>query len=80
MAKPEVTDGVTRISPREKSERKEFLAYSIEEAANALKKILSAGLNRRAIVVLVAEETKVTRGEINSVLTALENLHKTYCT
>lgn len=74
-----VTDGITRIGPAEKTERKELLAHTIEQACEALKKLLNSGLNRNAIVTLVAAETKLPKTTIGQVLVSLENLAKTYC-
>ena len=83
---PGVTDGLTRIRPDEKSERKEMLALSIEQACDALKKILSSGLNKRAIIVLVQDAVKtngrgqtIGLGEVETVLEALEGLAAKYC-
>jgi len=74
-----VTDGVTRINPGEKTERKEILALTIEQACEAMKKLLSSGLNRKAIVTLVQADTALGKREIESVLSSLEGLAKTYC-
>lgn len=79
MTASRVTDGLTRIDPREKSDRKEILAKDIEAAGEALRKLLNSGLNRYAIVTLVAQETKVPKRSIERVIDSLSNLHRTYC-
>lgn len=79
MAKPMATDGLTTIRPTEKTERPALLAHTIEQACDALRKLLNSGLNRKAIIILVADDTRVGRQEINLVLQSLENLSKTYC-
>jgi hypothetical protein len=73
------TDGLTTINPKEKTERKEFLAHTIEEASGALKRLLEAGVNRKAIVTLVAEDARLGKREVEKVIDSLANLHKTYC-
>jgi len=79
MVAPRVNDGLETISPREKSERKELLALSIEQACEALKKLLNSGLNRNAIITLVAADTKLPKTTIGQVLNSLQDLSKTYC-
>ncbi len=79
MVTTKVNDGITRIGPGEKSERKEILALTIEQASEALRKLLNSGLNRKAIVILVQAETKLGMGAIEQVIDSLSNLSKTYC-
>jgi hypothetical protein len=54
------------------------LAKSIEEIATGVRKIRSAGLNDRAIEVLLRDSSGVGIAEIQKVLSALENLDKRY--
>lgn len=74
-----VTDGLTDIKKGDKTERRPLLAADIEAATAALKKILASGLNRKAIILLVSQDSGVGRTEVGRILTSLENLHRTYC-
>lgn len=47
----------------------------ISEAADALKK---SGLNQRAVVVLLADKTKIAKGTIEDVLDGLADLRSDY--
>lgn len=58
---------------------REVLAQSIvkiSEAATALRK---SGLNRKAVIVLVAHSSGVPQREIKAVLDSLETLKQDYC-
>jgi len=86
--KTRVTDGLTIINPKEKSDRKEILALTIEQACGVMKKLLDSGINRRAIIVLVHDacpkgnyrHTGASRRQVGDVLDALAELSETYCT
>lgn len=79
MSASTVSDGLTRISPRETSDRKELLALSIEQASAALSKLLESGLNKRAIVTLVSADCGIPKRNVETVIDSLASLHKTYC-
>jgi DNA polymerase III delta prime subunit len=54
------------------------LADSVRKIEKAMKDINESGLNRKAIVVLLAESTGVSRRDINAVLNGLEQLGAEY--
>lgn len=56
----------------------EVLAQSIVSMSASLKRLTKSGLNRKAIVVLVAHDTKLGHGQIENVLGSLERLAQTY--
>ncbi len=55
------------------------LATAIRDIGEAARKLKSSGLNRRAIVLLLAESSKVPRRSVDAVLYAMEQLEKDYC-
>lgn len=55
------------------------LAERLTAIQTSLQAVLDSGLNRRAIVTLLHDSTKVSRGNIESVLDGLENIRKHYC-
>jgi hypothetical protein len=57
---------------------KEILATAIVEISDAVQKLYKSGLNRRAVVALVADDTKLGKGTIETVLDSLLDLRKTY--
>jgi hypothetical protein len=62
----------------EKPVTKEVLATSIVAISDAVKKLYDGGLNRRAVVALIADDTKLGKGTIETVLNSLLDLRKTY--
>jgi hypothetical protein len=57
---------------------KEVLATAIIQICNAVHKLYNSGLNRRAVIALIADDTKLGKGTIDTVLASLLNLRKTY--
>lgn len=57
---------------------KEVLATAIIQICNAVQKLYTSGLNRRAVVALIADDTKLGKGTIETVLSSLLDLRKTY--
>lgn len=57
----------------------EVLASAIRDIGAAAKKLAASGLNRKAIVLLVADSSKCSRGAVNAVLDALASLERDYC-
>lgn len=55
-------------------------AQAIVDMSKSLQKLLSSGLNRKAVVVLVAHDAKISKRDVEDVLVSLEDLAKTYCT
>ena len=56
----------------------EVLAQAIVNISSSFKKLLKSGLNRRAVIALVANDTGLGRGTIGCVLDSIENLAKNY--
>ena len=56
------------------------IAQSIVRIDKAVKRITRGGLNRDAIVTLLARSTNVTRNDIQAVLNGLDQLRKRYTT
>lgn len=55
------------------------LATAIRDIGEAARKLRQSGLNRRAVVLLLAESSKVPRGAVNAVLDAIEQLERDFC-
>lgn len=56
----------------------EVLADAILKISDAAKSLEKSGLNKRAIIALIADDTKLGKGTINTVLNSLEDLAKNY--
>lgn len=56
----------------------EITAQSIEAIAAGMKKLNNTRLTRRALVILIAEQSHVNRGDILKVLDSLDTLEKTW--
>lgn len=56
----------------------EIIAQSIETIAEGMKKLNSTRLTRRALVILLAEQSHVNRGDVIKVLDSLDQLEKTW--
>ena len=63
----------------DKPETTEILAEAIVRIGEAFAKLQESGLNRKAIVILIQAETKLSRQQINLVLNALTQLRGWYC-
>jgi hypothetical protein len=57
---------------------KEILATSILQISDAVKKLYDSGLNRHAVVALLADDTKLGKKTIETVLDSLLDLKRTY--
>lgn len=57
---------------------KEVLATAIIEISESAKQLAKSGLNRKGIIALLNDDTKLGKGIIETVLLSLENLAKTY--
>jgi hypothetical protein len=57
---------------------KEVLATAIIQICNAVRKLEKSGLNRKAVIALINDDTKLGKGIIETVLLSLGNLAKTY--
>jgi len=57
---------------------KSVLATAILQISAGVKDLEKTGLNRRAVVALLADDTKLGKGTINTVLNSLGDLAKNY--
>lgn len=60
-------------------EEQENLASAITKISDNLDTLLKSGLNKRAIIVLLQDATRIRRGDIKAVLDALPRLKEMYC-
>ena len=56
-----------------------ILAEWILDISNSMSKLESSGLNKKAIIVLVHDDCKVSKKVIAQVLNSLESLRQNYC-
>lgn len=56
----------------------EVIAQSIEAIAVGMKELNSTRLTRRALVILLAEQSHVNRGDVIKILDALDSLERTW--
>jgi hypothetical protein len=54
------------------------LADAVVTISKAMKRLTKSGLNRKAIVVLIADDTRLPRRDINAVLDSIETLAEVY--
>lgn len=69
---------VTIAQDPENPVKREILAQSIVDISTSFNKLTRSGLNRRAIVVLIADDTKFSKGAIEAVLKSLDSLAQNY--
>lgn len=67
------------VKKSEPAESKEILAEAIVRIGDAFAALQRNGLNKRAIVVLIQAETKLSQRDITTVLDALPRLKGWYC-
>jgi len=67
------------IKNQEKPETREVLAEAIIRISEGLTSLEKSGLNRKAIVALIADGTTVGKPDIRTVLDALARLKGWYC-
>lgn len=56
----------------------EVLAAAIVQISDSVKKLYASGLNKRAVVALIADDTKLGKKTIETVLNSLSDLRKSY--
>lgn len=59
--------------------KKEILAESIVRIGQEIGALNKSGLNRRAIIILLADLTRVKRDDIAAILDAIPELQARYC-
>lgn len=57
---------------------REVLAQAIIHISNSFTRLLKSGMNKRAIIILIAYDTKLGIGQIENVLGSLERLAINY--
>src|SRR5271167_340899 len=57
---------------------KSVLATAITQISDSVKSLEKTGLNRRAVIALLADDTKLGKGTITTVLNSLGDLAKNY--
>lgn len=67
------------VQDAEKEIPKPVLAQAILDISASARKLSQSGLNHRAIVALIADNSKVAKGTIEVVLNNLEDLAENYC-
>ena len=67
-----------RVTEPEDEQQEEDLAKAIRSISRSARKLTKSGLNRRAMVVLLADATKLPRRDIESVLDSLDELADRY--
>lgn len=68
-----------KIKKSEPPESTEILAEAIVNIGNATKKMMSSGMNKKAIIVLIHDKTKLPKSTITTVLDSLPQLERWYC-
>jgi len=66
------------VQDEESPVEKDVLATAIVQISSAMKRLSKSGINRKGIVALVNDDTKLGKGLIETVLISLENLAKNY--
>lgn len=68
-----------KVKKSDPPETTEILADSIVRISEALDKLYKSGVNRKAIVILIQAQTKLSRRDIEAVLDAQKRLAGWYC-
>jgi hypothetical protein len=68
-----------RVVKSDPPETTEILAEAIVRIGDSVVKLNASGLNRKAIIILLQAETKLSRRDIETVLDALPRLRGWYC-
>lgn len=69
---------VLKDDPNEPAMEQQVLTRAIADISLAMLKLTSSGLNRRAIVILVHDQSKISKRNIELVLNNLEQLAQDY--
>ena len=67
------------VKNADKPETTEILASAIVSIGKAADKLLTSGLNTKAIVVLLHHETKISQKDIRTILSGLKLMESWYC-
>jgi hypothetical protein len=66
------------VQDEEAPVEKPVLATAIVQISDAMKKLEKSGLNRKGVIALINDDTKLGKGIIETVLLSLGNLAKAY--
>jgi len=58
---------------------KEILAQAIVRISDSMEKLRKSGLNDKAIIALVKDDTSFSKATIKTVLDSLQHLRRKYC-
>lgn len=67
------------INNEENPVEKEILAEAIVRMSEGVQKLSKNGLNKKAIIILIQDQTKFSKREIESVIDAIGQLQRLYC-
>ena len=67
------------IKNEEKPESTEILAEAVIRIGDNMEKLQKSGLNRRAVIALVYDYTKIPKRDIETVIDSLAKLKGWYC-
>lgn len=67
------------LKNKEQPESKEVLAEAIIRISESMEELAASGLNRKAIIALINDDTKLGKGCIETVLDSLTRLKGWYC-
>jgi len=68
-----------KVKKSDQPESTEILAKAIVNIGKASNALLKSGLNKKAIIILIQAETKLSRHNIELVLDSLPQLERWYC-
>ena len=68
-----------KVKKSDPPESKEILAEAIVNIGHAADKLLSSGINKKAVIVLLQHKTKLPMRDIELVLNSLPQLERWYC-
>ena len=68
-----------KVKKSEPPESKEVLAEAIVNIGSVVKKLNANGMNKKAMVVLIHDFTRVPKGQIITILDSLPQLERWYC-
>lgn len=78
MALKEAAKPKMKVTPGDEPPAPEVLAQAVVDISTAMKRLSASRLNRKAIVLLVAHSSRCRQGDVEAVLTALDDLEADY--
>lgn len=68
-----------KVKKSEPPESKEILAEAIVSIGQAAEKLMASGINKKAVIILLQAQTKLSQRDIRLVLDSLPQLERWYC-